>query len=136
MVVSESAGSLSSVFLHQALLHRLIHSNNLSRIGDSLWAQISQIPVSGQLPDSRQTRSRLDYPSPFDQTPEWFRSWKDPRPWYLLARVAGASDVDRVVAMLARARDAQRMGGTMRTAVDALIERLDNGISGGGLLGG
>src|SRR5258708_21441616 len=28
LVVSESAGSLSSAFLHQALLHRLIHSNN------------------------------------------------------------------------------------------------------------
>src|SRR5258708_12674049 len=28
LVVCESAGSLSSAFLHQALLHRLIHSNN------------------------------------------------------------------------------------------------------------
>src|SRR6266705_6425118 len=28
LVVSESARSLSSAFLHQALLHRLIHSNN------------------------------------------------------------------------------------------------------------
>src|SRR5216683_3054969 len=32
LVVSESAGSLSSAFLHQALLHRLIHSNNTARM--------------------------------------------------------------------------------------------------------
>src|SRR6266851_9796901 len=32
LVVSESAGSLSSAFLHQALLHRLIHSNNTPRM--------------------------------------------------------------------------------------------------------
>src|SRR6266446_5023512 len=34
LVVSESAGSLSSAFLHQALLNRLIHSNNPPRIGE------------------------------------------------------------------------------------------------------
>ncbi|MDQ1406662.1 MAG: hypothetical protein QOG55_2291, partial [Acidobacteriaceae bacterium] len=91
------------------------------------------IPALSGLPTNQEP---VGLPEPVRQTPEWFRSWKDPRPWYLLARVAGASDVDRVVAMLARARDAQRMGGTMWTTVDALIERLDNGISGGGLLGG
>src|ERR1700682_3138998 len=96
-------------------------------------AQTGRNRVTSCLPTNQEP---VGLPEPVRQTPEWFRSWKDQRPWYLLARVAGASDVDRVVAMLARARDAQRMGGTMRTAVDALIERLDNGISGGGLLGG
>jgi hypothetical protein len=48
LVVSESAGSLSSVFLHQALLHRLIHSNNpaehIATFRDRLhhWAGITE----------------------------------------------------------------------------------------------
>src|SRR6266850_2243887 len=43
LVVSESAGSLSSAFLHQALLHRLIHSNNPPRTPSFT----SHNPVSG-----------------------------------------------------------------------------------------
>src|SRR5918996_846822 len=49
---------------------------------------------------------------------------------------SGTVMFDRVVALLARARAAQRMVSTMRTAVGTVVERLDSGISDSGITGG
>src|SRR2546422_206049 len=59
-VVSESARSLSSAFLHQALLHRLIHSNNFASHPVTFSTITRNLPRSRNSTSAWLSRDRAD----------------------------------------------------------------------------